>query len=106
MTAINFTLVVFSRHLCVLGKMRFLSTVLKHYKWSHLTVKRLSNMSAFANSKSTIAIRREDNSVWERRAPLSPSDVRQLIKQDINVIVQPSNGRAYSMEVSTSTACR
>lgn len=56
----------------------------------------------YASSKPTLAIRREDNSVWERRAPLSPSDIRHLIKQDINVIVQPSNRRAYSMEVSVT----
>ncbi|CAK9832920.1 Alpha-aminoadipic semialdehyde synthase, mitochondrial [Anthophora retusa] len=43
----------------------------------------------------TIAIRREDQSVWERRAPLAPSNVRQLIRAGVKVIVQPSNRRAY-----------
>ncbi|XP_003487153.1 alpha-aminoadipic semialdehyde synthase, mitochondrial [Bombus impatiens] len=42
-----------------------------------------------------IAIRREDQSVWERRAPLAPANVRQLIRAGVKVIVQPSNRRAY-----------
>ncbi|ROT66919.1 putative alpha-aminoadipic semialdehyde synthase, mitochondrial [Penaeus vannamei] len=42
-----------------------------------------------------LAIRREDQSVWERRAPLGPSQVRQLVKDGVKVIVQPSNRRAY-----------
>ena len=39
--------------------------------------------------------RREDQSVWERRAPLAPQHVRKLVKKGIKVIVQPSNRRAY-----------
>jgi len=46
------------------------------------------------------AIRREDNTVWERRAPLAPSHVRELVKKGIKVILQPSNRRAFSMTVS------
>lgn len=46
-----------------------------------------------------IAIRREDQSVWERRAPLAPSNVYQLTKQGVKVIVQPSNRRAYPVPV-------
>ncbi|XP_023313473.1 alpha-aminoadipic semialdehyde synthase, mitochondrial, partial [Trichogramma pretiosum] len=42
-----------------------------------------------------IAIRREDQSVWERRAPLAPSNVRRLVRAGVKVIVQPSNRRAY-----------
>ncbi|XP_050313695.1 alpha-aminoadipic semialdehyde synthase, mitochondrial isoform X2 [Anthonomus grandis grandis] len=49
-------------------------------------------------SKRVIAIRREDQSVWERRAPFSPSHVRKLVKNGIKVIVQPSNRRAYPMQ--------
>ncbi|XP_068234599.1 alpha-aminoadipic semialdehyde synthase, mitochondrial [Palaemon carinicauda] len=45
-----------------------------------------------------LAIRREDQSVWERRAPLGPSHVRQLVKDGVSVIVQPSNRRAYPMQ--------
>lgn len=47
-----------------------------------------------------IAIRREDNSVWERRAPLAPHHVKQLVKNGVRVLVQPSNRRAYNMTVS------
>uniref|UniRef100_A0A1Q3EWG7 Alpha-aminoadipic semialdehyde synthase, mitochondrial n=1 Tax=Culex tarsalis TaxID=7177 RepID=A0A1Q3EWG7_CULTA len=45
-----------------------------------------------------IAIRREDQSVWERRASFSPVMVKKLIKQGVKVIVQPSNRRAYPMQ--------
>lgn len=46
-----------------------------------------------------IAIRREDQSVWERRAPFSPNNVKRLVKNNVKVIVQPSNRRAYPMQV-------
>jgi len=49
-----------------------------------------------------IAIRREDQSVWERRAPFGPTHVQKLVKQGVKVIVQPSNRRAYPMQVSKS----
>ncbi|XP_076266070.1 lysine ketoglutarate reductase/saccharopine dehydrogenase isoform X2 [Rhynchophorus ferrugineus] len=52
----------------------------------------------FYATKKTIAIRREDQSVWERRAPFSPSHVRKLVKNGVKVIVQPSNRRAYPMQ--------
>jgi len=37
--------------------------------------------------------------VWERRAPLAPSNVRRLTHAGVKVIVQPSNRRAYPMQV-------
>ncbi|CAG9829279.1 unnamed protein product [Diabrotica balteata] len=53
---------------------------------------------AYATSKKKIiAIRREDQSIWERRAPFAPSHVRKLVKRGVKVIVQPSNRRAYPM---------
>lgn len=45
-----------------------------------------------------LAIRREDQSVWERRAPLSPTNVRKLVRAGVKVLVQPSNRRAYPMQ--------
>ncbi|KAK7080687.1 hypothetical protein SK128_009852 [Halocaridina rubra] len=53
-----------------------------------------------------LAIRREDQSVWERRAPLGPSHVRQLVKDGVNVIVQPSNRRAYPMQAYQSAGAK
>lgn len=50
-----------------------------------------------------IAIRREDQSVWERRAPFNPHYVNRLVKSGVKVIVQPSNRRAYPMQVRYST---
>lgn len=46
-----------------------------------------------------IAIRREDQSVWERRAPFAPHHVKQLVRKGVTVLVQPSNRRAYPMQV-------
>lgn len=47
-----------------------------------------------------LAIRREDQSVWERRAPFNPHVVRQFVKNGVKVLVQPSNRRAYPMQVT------
>ncbi|XP_057655384.1 alpha-aminoadipic semialdehyde synthase, mitochondrial isoform X1 [Diorhabda carinulata] len=53
----------------------------------------------YGTSKNkVIAIRREDQSIWERRAPFAPYHVRKLVKKGIKVIVQPSNRRAYPMQ--------
>jgi len=49
-------------------------------------------------SKGTLAIRREDQSVWERRAPLGPHQVRKLVRSGVRVLVQPSNRRAYPVQ--------
>lgn len=58
-------------------------------------------INSLLNRKSgkIIAIRREDQSVWERRAPFAPHHVKRLVKNGINVLVQPSNRRAYPMQV-------
>ncbi|GFU12522.1 hypothetical protein NPIL_661271 [Nephila pilipes] len=50
------------------------------------------------SSGKVLAIRREDASVWERRAPLAPHHVKQLTKEGVKVLVQPSNRRAYPMQ--------
>ncbi|KAK7113376.1 hypothetical protein V1264_012675 [Littorina saxatilis] len=50
-----------------------------------------------------MAIRRETVNVWERRAPLAPQHVRQLVKKGVKVIVQPSGRRAYSMQEYSNT---
>ena len=63
---------------------------------------RVSSSAVVANGK-VLAMRREDNSVWERRAPLSPSHVQQLVKSGVKVIVQPSNRRAFAMQVRMPT---
>ncbi|XP_055948926.1 alpha-aminoadipic semialdehyde synthase, mitochondrial-like isoform X2 [Argiope bruennichi] len=50
------------------------------------------------SSGKVLAVRREDASVWERRAPLAPHHVKQLTKEGVKVLVQPSNRRAYPMQ--------
>ncbi|KAJ8920057.1 hypothetical protein NQ315_011711 [Exocentrus adspersus] len=64
-----------------------------------LLTKTRSGARDYATMKNkTIAIRREDQSIWERRAPFSPNHVRKLVKSGVKVIVQPSNRRSYPMQ--------
>ena len=53
-------------------------------------------MSAPKIGHPCIGVRREDKNRWERRAPLSPAHVTDLVKRGITVIVQPSNLRTYN----------
>jgi len=53
-----------------------------------------------------MAIRRETQSVWERRAPLGPQHVRKLVKKGVKVLVQPSNRRAYPMAAYANVGAR
>jgi hypothetical protein len=77
------------------------SNLLKKIQRSKQSVtKNLLHSSSACLNKKVIAIRREDQSIWERRAPLSPNHVRKLIYKDgYKVIVQPSNRRAFQMPV-------
>lgn len=45
-----------------------------------------------------VGIRREDKSVWERRAPLIPEDIKDIMESnpDIKFVCQPSKLRIYS----------
>lgn len=46
--------------------------------------------------KKTIAIRREDKNIWEKRVPLIPEHLKEIIENhDIEVIVQPFERRAF-----------
>lgn len=50
-----------------------------------------------ARSLTTVALRREDKSRWERRVALTPQGVESLIKQTgAKVLVQPSTNRVYT----------
>lgn len=47
----------------------------------------------------TIGIRREDKNEWEKRVPLIPTDVKELVeKGKLNVIIQPSKIRVFQDE--------
>nr|CAH7757252.1 unnamed protein product [Callosobruchus chinensis] len=67
------------------------------WKTEQILLKSVGRRS-YSHAKKIIAIRREDQSVWERRAPFSPSHVKKLVKYGVKVIVQPSNRRAYPMQ--------
>jgi alpha-aminoadipic semialdehyde synthase len=43
-----------------------------------------------------LGVRREDKNKWERRVPITPDNVRELVKKGITVIVQPSNRRCFT----------
>ena len=44
-----------------------------------------------------IGIRREDMYAWERRAPLTPQDIRRLVEEDgLEVVVQSSDRRVFT----------
>ena len=66
------------------------------------TAKKLQHVSVFRN-KTTLAIRRETINVWERRAPLAPAHVKQVIESGVNVLVQPSARRSFYMQVCVTT---
>ncbi|MEW5760676.1 MAG: bifunctional lysine ketoglutarate reductase /saccharopine dehydrogenase family protein [Candidatus Thermoplasmatota archaeon] len=55
---------------------------------------------------SIIGIRKEDKNKWERRAPLIPEHIKELIhKHSIKVIVQSSKIRIFSNEEYTKAGC-
>jgi alanine dehydrogenase len=45
-----------------------------------------------------IGIRREDKNEWERRVPLAPRHVRDLVHHGIEVYIQPSRIRIFTDE--------
>ena len=50
------------------------------------------------HASGVVGIRREDKNEWERRVPLTPAQVEELVKSGVSVVVQPSNTRAFSNE--------
>lgn len=56
-----------------------------------------TQLSYSAVANGILAIRREESSVWERRAPLNPNHVESLVRKGIKVLIQPSTRRAYSI---------
>uniref|UniRef100_A0A6G1SHE1 Alpha-aminoadipic semialdehyde synthase, mitochondrial n=1 Tax=Aceria tosichella TaxID=561515 RepID=A0A6G1SHE1_9ACAR len=63
----------------------------------HGTPTRLVSRST-GRGRFTVAIRREDASIWERRAPLAPHHVERLTKLGVRILVQPSNRRVYPLQ--------
>ena len=59
------------------------------------------------SSSKVLGIRHEDyGTLWERRAPLNPSQVKTLVQDGVKVLIQPSNKRAYPMQVWCSIVIR
>ncbi|XP_028397986.1 alpha-aminoadipic semialdehyde synthase, mitochondrial-like [Dendronephthya gigantea] len=64
---------------------------------SAIGVPKRSISTSLKTCEKVMAIRREDINVWERRAPISPAHVKDLVDNGIKVLVQPSTRRAYTM---------
>ncbi len=53
-----------------------------------------------------IGIRKEDKNEWERRVPLTPEHVRQLVDDGVEVTVEPSPTRAFADEEYKAAGAR
>jgi len=58
----------------------------------------IRRLATNSTDRYVIGIRKEDKNCWERRAPLSPEHVRNLVQQGVDVVVQPSYIRCFSDE--------
>lgn len=56
--------------------------------------------------KYRVGIRLEDKSIWERRVPLVPNDVKALSAEGLEFIVQPSDLRIYDDPAYVAGAAR
>jgi len=55
----------------------------------------------------TIGIRAEDKNDWERRAPLTPDHVRELLAGgDLEIVVEPSARRAFTVDAYLDAGAR
>lgn len=61
-------------------------------------IRKFHRASAYLRDRPCVAIRREDASIWERRAPLAPYHVEKLTKNGVRILIQPSNRRAYPLQ--------
>ncbi|KAG1658196.1 Alpha-aminoadipic semialdehyde synthase, mitochondrial [Nymphon striatum] len=81
---------------CLLRNAKSVHLCLKYSGWPKVFA--ISQRCSSTSPPKIIGIRREDASLWERRAALSPSNVKQLTRKGVKVLVQPSNRRAYPAE--------
>ncbi|KAK4513899.1 uncharacterized protein ATC70_005906 [Mucor velutinosus] len=71
----------------------------QHSSKSRLLFPRYHSTAARSSSQSSIGIRREDKSRWERRSALTPNTVKKLIQETgTKVYVQPSTKRIFTNE--------
>ena len=57
-------------------------------------------------TRGTLGIVRECYSMWERRAPLTPTHVEKLVKAGSRVLVQPCNRRVFANEEYAAAGAR
>ena len=56
--------------------------------------------------RTSIGIRREDKSEWEHRVPLTPAHVRALVREGVNITIQPSPIRVFPDAVYAEAGAR
>jgi len=63
-----------------------------------IALRHICNISKTMENKYFIGIRREDKSVWERRAPLTPAHMKEILQTHPHLCftVQPSMKRIFS----------
>jgi len=54
----------------------------------------------------TLGIIKETKNIWERRVPLNPQAVNELVKKGFEVIIQPSENRIYTNEEYTNAGAK
>lgn len=86
--------------------LRSLHRTVGHGRHAHL----LQQMRQFSRCPivlgNVLGIRREDKDRWERRAPLAPFHVQQLVNQGIDVVVQPSPVRIFPNDAYESAGAK
>lgn len=63
-------------------------------------------MAKKRENMKTLGIVKETKNKWERRVPLNPSAVKELIRKGFEVIIQPSNSRIYKNEEYRSVGAK
>ena len=53
-----------------------------------------------------VGIRREDKSIWERRTPLVPQHVKEIIGHGVEIVVQPSEIRVFKEDEYEAAGAR
>lgn len=71
---------------------------IRRYIQSSESSLRLDEERNMSKKNPCVGIVREVYDKWERRAPLCPVHVQELVKKGIEVVVQPSNRRIFSNE--------
>lgn len=85
--------------LSAVGCQQILATPFRLDRWHQRRWLVMARGVQSRDASPCLAIRRETINAWERRAPLAPIHVKRLVRQGVRVLIQPSNRRAYPIQV-------